>query len=62
MKKFIETLKNIYKIEDLRSRLGLTLFLLLIYRLGSYVVLPGIDPAQLSQLEAKTSDGLLGVA
>ncbi len=61
MKKFIETLKNIYKIEDLRSRLGLTLFLLLIYRLGSYVVLPGIDPAQLSQLEAKTSDGLLGL-
>ncbi|HAQ20399.1 MAG TPA: preprotein translocase subunit SecY [Prolixibacteraceae bacterium] len=61
MKKFIETLKNIYKIEDLRSRLGITLFLLLIYRLGSYVSLPGVDPAQLSQLESQTSEGLLGL-
>lgn len=61
MKKFIETLKNIYKIEDLRARLGLTLFLLLIYRLGSYVALPGIDPAQLGQLKQQTSDGLLGL-
>ena len=61
MKKFIETLKNIYKIEDLRSRLGITLFLLLIYRLGSYVALPGIDPAQLGELKNQTSDGLLGL-
>ncbi|WP_163708362.1 preprotein translocase subunit SecY [Mangrovibacterium lignilyticum] len=61
MKKFIETLKNIYKIEDLRARLGLSLFLLLIYRLGSYVALPGIDPAQLGQLKQQTSDGLLGL-
>jgi len=61
MKKFIETLKNIYKIEDLRARLGMTLFLLLIYRLGSYVSLPGIDPAQLGVLKEQTSDGLLGL-
>ncbi len=61
MKKFIETLKNIYKIEDLRSRLGITLFLLLIYRLGSYVSLPGVDPSQLTQLENQTSEGLLGL-
>ncbi len=61
MKKFIETLKNIYKIEDLRARLGVTLFLLLIYRLGSYVSLPGIDPAQLGVLKEQTSDGLLGL-
>jgi len=61
MKKFIETLKNIYKIEDLRSRLGITLFLLLIYRLGSYVSLPGVDPAQLGQLKNQTSEGLLGL-
>jgi len=61
MKKFIETLKNIYKIEDLRSRLGITLFLLLIYRLGSYVSLPGVDPAQLTQLQNQTSEGLLGL-
>jgi preprotein translocase subunit SecY len=61
MKKFIETLKNIYKIEDLRSRLGVTLFLLLIYRLGSYVSLPGVDPAQLINLKNQTSEGLLGL-
>jgi preprotein translocase subunit SecY len=61
MKKFIETLKNIYKIEDLRSRLGITLFLLLVYRLGSYVSLPGVDPSQLTQLQNQTSEGLLGL-
>jgi len=61
MKKFIETLKNIYKIEDLRSRLGITLFLIVIYRLGSYVSLPGVDPAQLAQLKNQTSEGLLGL-
>jgi preprotein translocase subunit SecY len=61
MKKFIETLKNIYKIEDLRSRLGITLLLLLVYRLGSYISLPGVDPAQLTQLQNQTSEGLLGL-
>jgi preprotein translocase subunit SecY len=61
MKKFIETLKNIYKIEDLRSRLGITLFLIVIYRLGSYISLPGVDPAQLAQLKNQTSGGLLGL-
>jgi preprotein translocase subunit SecY len=61
MKKLIETLKNIYKIEDLRSRLGLTLFLILIYRLGSYVVLPGLDPAKLELLKTQSKDGLLGL-
>ncbi|TKG91019.1 preprotein translocase subunit SecY [Puteibacter caeruleilacunae] len=61
MKKLIETLKNIYKIEDLRSRIGITLFFLLIYRLGSFVSLPGIDPAQLAELKNQTSDGLLGL-
>jgi len=61
MKKLIETLKNIYKIEDLRSRLGLTLLMILIYRLGSYVVLPGLDPAQLGALKSQTKDGLLGL-
>jgi preprotein translocase subunit SecY len=61
MKRFIETLKNIYKIEDLRLRLGTTLFMLMIYRLGSYISLPGVDPAQLSNLHRQTSDGLLGL-
>jgi preprotein translocase subunit SecY len=61
MKRFIETLKNIYKIEDLRLRIGTTLFFILIYRLGSFVALPGIDPAQLQNLKNQTSDGLLGL-
>ncbi len=61
MKRFIETLKNIYKIEDLRYRIGITLFFLLIYRLGSFVSLPGIDPSQLHNLQKQTSDGLLGL-
>ncbi len=61
MKRFIETLKNIYKIEDLRLRIGTTLFLLLIYRLGAFVSLPGIDPAQLQNLQSQTSGGLLGL-
>lgn len=61
MKKLIETLKNIYKIEDLRTRIGITLFFILIYRLGSFVVLPGLDPAQLGALKSQTQDGLLGL-
>lgn len=61
MKKLIETLKNIYKIEDLRSRLRVTFLLLLVYRLGSFVSLPGIDPAQLGALEEQTSEGILGL-
>ena len=61
MKKLFETLKNIYKIEDLRSRLTVTFLFLLVYRLGSYISLPGIDPAQLGALKAQTSEGLLGL-
>ncbi|MBN2668145.1 MAG: preprotein translocase subunit SecY [Bacteroidales bacterium] len=61
MKRFIETLRNIYKIEDLRKRIFYTLGLLLIYRLGSFVVLPGIDPTQISALKDQTSSGVLGL-
>ncbi|HEY4789278.1 MAG TPA: preprotein translocase subunit SecY [Bacteroidales bacterium] len=62
MKAFIETLKNIYKIEDLRARILYTLGILLIYRLGSFVTLPGIDPNQLQGLQNQTSgSGLLGL-
>ena len=61
MKRFIETLQNIYKIEDLRKRILYTLGLLLIYRLGSFVVLPGIDPTQLGALKDQTSSGVLGL-
>jgi preprotein translocase subunit SecY len=63
MKKLIETLKNIYKIEDLRSRLGLTLLLLAVYRFGSFVILPGIDPnpVNFESLRSQSSDGILGL-
>jgi preprotein translocase subunit SecY len=61
MKRFIQTLKNIYRIEDLRIRIINTLGLILIYRLGSYVVLPGVDPSQLDALQAQTQEGLLGL-
>ncbi len=62
MKRLIETIRNIYKIEDLRKRILYTLGILLIYRLGSYIVLPGVDPGQLSALEAQTqNNGLLGL-
>ena len=47
MKKFIETIQNIFKIEDLRVRIFNTLGFLLVYRLGSFVVLPGVDSAAL---------------
>ncbi|MFO7873508.1 MAG: preprotein translocase subunit SecY [Bacteroidales bacterium] len=61
MKRFIQTLINIYNIEDLRVRILNTLGIILIYRLGSYVVLPGVDPGQLQALEAQTQEGLLGL-
>lgn len=61
MKRFIETLQNIYKIEDLRKRIMYTLGLLLIYRLGSFVVLPGIDPTQLGALKEQADGGVLGL-
>lgn len=61
MKALIETIKNIFKIEDLRSRILYTLGILLIYRLGKYVSLPGIDPAQLGQLKQQTSQGIMGL-
>lgn len=61
MKALIQTIKNIVKIEDLRYRILYTLFILLIYRLGSYIVLPGIDPSQLTALKSQTSDGVLGL-
>src|SRR5690554_421406 len=59
--KLFETIRNIWKIDDLRSRIMTTLGFILIYRLGSKVVLPGIDPTQLSNLAAQTSDGVLGL-
>lgn len=61
MKKLIQTLRNIYKIEDLRKRIIYTLGIILIYRLGAYVVLPGVDPTMLSVLQNQTKSGLLGL-
>ena len=61
MKKLIETFKNIFKIEELRTRIVYTILLLVVYRLGCFVVVPGIDPTQLANLEAQTSEGLLGL-
>ena len=61
MKKFIETLKNGWRIEDLRKRLLITLLFTAIYRFGSFVVLPGINPAQLQNLQSQTSGGLMSL-
>lgn len=61
MKKLIETLKNIWKVEDLRQRILITILFVAIYRLGSCVVLPGINPAMLSGLEEQTRNGLMGL-
>ena len=56
MKKFIQTLKNIWSIEDLKKRLLYTLGLILLYRFGSYVMLPGIDAALYNQAANITSN------
>lgn len=61
MKNFIQTLKNIWHIEDLRSRILTTLALVLIYRFGSFVVLPGVDPHALAGLKSQAADGVLGL-
>ena len=61
MKKFIETLKNCWKIEDLRMRLLITILFVAIYRFGSFVVLPGINPANLEKLQQQTAGGLMSL-
>ncbi len=61
MKNLIQTIRNIFKIEDLRVRILNTLFFLLIYRLGTHIVLPGVDPQQLANLQNQTSGGVLGL-
>ncbi|NDW08309.1 preprotein translocase subunit SecY [Dysgonomonas sp. 520] len=59
--RFIQKIKEIWSIEDLRTRILTTLFFVLIYRFGSFVVLPGVDPNALKQLQASASGGLLGL-
>jgi len=59
MNKFITTLKNIWSIEELRNRILQTLMIIVIFRIGSFIVLPGIDPSKLQDLTS--SNGLLGL-
>ena len=61
MKKFIQTIKNIFKIEELRKRIVYTVLLLLVYRLGTFIVLPGIDSTMLANLQDTASTGLVGL-
>ena len=61
MKRFINTLKNIWNIKELRERILYTLALVLIYRVGSFVVIPGINPSDLAGLQDQTKDGVLGL-
>ena len=61
MAKFVETIKNIYKIEELRTRIGYTLLLVLIYRLGCYILLPGLNPDVLKGGISGTQEGLIGL-
>ena len=61
MKKFIETLKNIWRIEDLRTRILITLGFAAMYRFGSFIVLPGINPEALTALREQTNTGLMSL-
>ena len=64
MNKLIQTIKNIFKIEELRKRIIYTLLLIIVYRLGSFVVLPGIDAGALaegSKLQENSQEGLMGL-
>ena len=61
MKKFIEYLKNCWKVEDLRERILITILFVAIYRFGSFVVLPGINPSDLENLQSQTAGGLMSL-
>ena len=59
--KFVETIRNIWKIDDLRQRILTTLWLIVLYRLGTTIVLPGIDPSTLTALHDQTRGGLMAL-
>jgi preprotein translocase subunit SecY len=61
VKKFIQTLKNIWSIDELRNKIVFTLILVFIYRIGSFIVLPGIDPNKLANLTQSSQSGMLGL-
>ena len=59
MRKFVETIRNIFKIEELRQRLGITILLVLVYRLGSFIVLPGVDVNALNDMSSAASNSAM---
>lgn len=61
MKGFIQTLRNIFSIEDLRNRILITLAFVAIYRVGSFIVLPGVDPNELDAYSQQSQEGILGI-
>jgi preprotein translocase subunit SecY len=61
MKKFITTVQNIWSIEDLRQRILLTVGLVFIFRVGTYIALPGLDPSQLGNMTRQGGNGILGL-
>lgn len=61
MKKLVETIRNIWKIDELKNRILISLGFLLVYRLGSFVVLPGVNPQMLGNLASQTSNGVMGL-
>ena len=61
MKRFFQTIANMFKIEDLRKRLIYTFLLIVVYRLGSYIVIPGIDATQIAALQQRSTEGLVGL-
>jgi preprotein translocase subunit SecY len=58
MKKLIQNIKNIWSVKDLRNRIGITLFLVLIFRIGTFIILPGVDSAALAASESKSGGAL----
>lgn len=61
MKKLIQTLKNIWSITELRDKIVYTVLLLLVYRVGAHIILPGVDPNRLTSLNQKAKEGILGI-
>ncbi len=61
MKKLIDTLKNIWSIEELRKKILYTLLLVLVYRVGCYITIPGLNPNMLKQAETAGGGGILGL-
>ena len=57
MKKFVETIKNIWRVDELRNRILLTLGLILVYRIGSFIIIPGVDQGELHFLARLGGEG-----